>query len=468
MSTRAKTKITKQIGVGVLVFGTMVSSSRANPGDQIAKLLPIDGAAGHFFGASVAVGDSLILIGATRDSFNGINSGSAYIFDKTTRQQITKLLPIDGSETSKFGNSVDIGGLPEQPVAVVGAFLDNSAYIFDITDPANPVQAAKLTGDGTGGKFGYNLAVDGTTAIISAYWNGVNGSNSGKVYIFDISDPYNPVQRSILFPANGAADDQFGNVVRLNGFIALVGAWTSDRNGTDSGSVYLFDISDLSNPVQLSELVPADGSAGDLFGNSVAISTLSGNQIAVVGCLKDDDFGGDSGSIYRFDISDPANPHQIDKIYPNDPEPGNWFGVTVAMSNTRIIVGSNFDNDNGIHSGSAYVFDSTTGTQVAKILPVDGAAADQFGTALAISGDTAIVSNVMDDDMGTDSGSAYLFTTAPCLADLTGDGELDFFDVSVFLTFFSLNHPDADWNSDGLFDFFDVIAFLADYSAGCP
>ncbi len=55
-----------------------------------------------------------------------------------------------------------------------------------------------------------------------------------------------------------------------------------------------------------------------------------------------------------------------------------------------------------------------------------------------------------------------------CPADLTGDGELDFFDVSAFLSAFNANDPAADFTGDGNFDFFDVSAFLSAFNAGCP
>lgn len=55
-----------------------------------------------------------------------------------------------------------------------------------------------------------------------------------------------------------------------------------------------------------------------------------------------------------------------------------------------------------------------------------------------------------------------------CLADLNGDGELDFFDVSAFLSLFGDGDLAADFNGDGELDFFDVSAFLAAFDAGCP
>lgn len=56
----------------------------------------------------------------------------------------------------------------------------------------------------------------------------------------------------------------------------------------------------------------------------------------------------------------------------------------------------------------------------------------------------------------------------PCLPDLTGDGELNFFDVAGFLQLFSLGLPEADWNADGALDFFDALQFLQDFAEGCP
>ena len=55
-----------------------------------------------------------------------------------------------------------------------------------------------------------------------------------------------------------------------------------------------------------------------------------------------------------------------------------------------------------------------------------------------------------------------------CPADLNGDGDLDFFDVSAFLQALTNNNPVADFTGDGMYDFFDVSAFLQQLQAGCP
>lgn len=59
-------------------------------------------------------------------------------------------------------------------------------------------------------------------------------------------------------------------------------------------------------------------------------------------------------------------------------------------------------------------------------------------------------------------------TTAPCPADLTGEGDLNFLDVSAFLQAFGMMNPVADFTGEGQFNFLDVSAFLQAFAAGCP
>lgn len=55
-----------------------------------------------------------------------------------------------------------------------------------------------------------------------------------------------------------------------------------------------------------------------------------------------------------------------------------------------------------------------------------------------------------------------------CPPDFTGDGVLDFFDVSAFVTAYGNMDPSADFTGEGQIDFFDVSAFIAAFSQGCP
>jgi hypothetical protein len=150
------------------------------------------------------------------------------------------------------------------------------------------------------------------------------------------------------------------------------------------------------------KLTASDAAVGDSFGTSVAISGTT----AIVGAWGNDDAGADSGSAYLFDFSDRNNIIET-KLNASDGAAGDNFGWSVAISGNTASVGARWDDD----SGSVYVFDTTTGQQMAKLTASDAAADDRFGGSTAISGTTAIVGANGNDDAGTDSnsGSAYLF-----------------------------------------------------------
>ena len=92
------------------------------------------------------------------------------------------------------------------------------------------------------------------------------------------------------------------------------------------------------------------------------------------------------------------------------------------MSGSRAVIGAAGDDDAGSFSGSAYVFrfSGSGWTEQAKLAASDGAASDQFGGSVAVSGATAMVGARADDDGGSNSGSAYVFTVAE--PDSDGDG----------------------------------------------
>ena len=117
----------------------------------------------------------------------------------------------------------------------------------------------------------------------------------------------------------------------------------------------------------------------------------------------------DSAAIYPVTI-DPLVARET-KLTAGDAAQFDNFGTSVAISGDTAVVGALFDVDSGISSGSAYVFQRSAGvwSQQQKLTASDAAANDQFGASVAISGDTAVVSSPGDDDAGTNSGSAYVF-----------------------------------------------------------
>lgn len=312
---------------------------------QSPKIYASDGAAGDNFGAALALSGDTAVVGARHDDDFGMDSGAAYVIDATTGAQLHKLSPSDGAADDLFGYAVGVGG---------------------------------------------------ATAIVGAYHDDDLGADSGSAYLFDVATG---AQTRKLLASDGAAGDLFGVSVAMGGSLAVVGAYGDADNGALSGSAYLFN---ASTGAQTRKLSPTGAAANEWFGYSVGIS---GNT-AIVGSPLDGDLGAGSGSAFLFDATTGA---QLRKLLPNDGSAGDNFGISVAISGNRAIVGSYFDSPNGASSGSAYLFDVTTGVQLAKLSASDGAAGDNFGASVAISGNTAIVGAPFDNPSGFGSGSAYLF-----------------------------------------------------------
>ncbi len=110
------------------------------------------------------------------------------------------------------------------------------------------------------------------------------------------------------------------------------------------------------------------------------------------------------------------------------------------------------------------------GDQLFKLLPKDGAAGDLFGRSVAISGATAIVGAFGDDDNGLSSGSAYLFDAAACAADVSGDKLVGPADLAIILGNWGPvppNDPIADLNDDGIVGPADLAIVLGNWGP-CP
>ena len=107
----------------------------------------------------------------------------------------------------------------------------------------------------------------------------------------------------------------------------------------------------------------------------------------------------------------------------DDGAASDYFGVSVSIDGDTMVIGAEGDDDKGSSSGSAYVFTRDTPgditsdwTQVAKLTAGDGAASDNFGLSVSIDGDTMVIGAYADDDKGSNSGSAYVFSkyVSPC------------------------------------------------------
>ena len=187
----------------------------------------------------------------------------------------------------------------------------------------------------------------------------------------------------------------FGLSVAIDGNTVLVGAPDWNEN---AGSAYIFN---AANGTLIHKILPNDSRSSDQFGSKVAVR----GNIAVIGDYTDTVNGPYSGSTYLFDV---ASGTQLFKLTPNDGAPGDGFGNAVAIDGTTVLVGASGRDDDGQRSGAAYLFNATTGAQIAKFRPNDGSFYESFGGSVAISGNTAIIGASNDHVKGTENGSAYL------------------------------------------------------------
>jgi hypothetical protein len=389
------------------VFAMAGTTANAQLNEEL-KLTALDAAAGDRFGNSVALTGSSAVVGAPGDFFDEFASGTAYTYNPATGQQIAVLIPNDGVPGDWFGSAVATDGF----TVIVGArgSLDNSfpgpgalpgaAHVF--FSFGIPLFTLTAIDGEPGDQFGNSVAASDGTFLVGAPGDSDDGTQSGSVYVFDGS-----TQLFKLTASDAAMFDGFGISVAISGDIAIIGAWgDSDR----AGAAYIFDVT---TGQELFKLTASDAAAGDQFGFNVAIS----GSTALVGATDNDDNGSNSGSAYVFDVT---TGQELFKLTASDAAAGDRFGSSVGIAGTKAVIGAR--GNGGV--GAAYVFDTTTGQEVTKLTASDSAAGDNFGWSVGIDGDSVIAGAISDDDAGTSSGSAYVFdlTAAPeCPGDIADD-----------------------------------------------
>ncbi len=354
------------------------------------------------FGRAVAISadGNTIVVGAIFNDDNADNSGSAFIYKwDGINWNKTQLLASDGEANNYFGNSVSVSA--DGTRVIIGAHFDS--------------EVASRAG-----------------AAYVYRWDGIDWSNESKITALD-----------------GAAFDYFGYSVSISatGERVVIGSYQDDDKGNQSGSAYIFTLNEevWEQTVKISA---SDGAVNQFFGESVSISG-NGNSI-IIGAKYDTEHGNLSGAayIYKWDGID----WNESKLAATDIAAGDNFGISVSISYNGDIalIGSHQDDNNGIDSGSAYIFNlrETIWEQTAILVATDGAAGDNFGKAVSISddGNSAIIGAPLDDDEGDDSGSAFIFTltdnswnqTSKLLATESGilDGDInDYFGESVAISY---------------------------------
>jgi parallel beta-helix repeat protein len=213
------------------------------------------------------------------------------------------------------------------------------------------------------------------------------------------------MERQKLVPPGGEWFDAYGVGVHISGDYLIVGSPGDIFLGFETGAAYIYKRG-LWDWYYKQMLLASDKGVYDSFGISVGMD----GEYAIIGAFGDDDLGAASGSAYIFGLEDTQWIQQT-KLRASDGAAGDEFGKTVSISGDFAIVGCPFHDDGVSDSGAAYVYkrEDTGWVEQAKLTASDRAAGDWFGWSVSLSGRYAIVGSRMDDDHGSGSGSAYIF-----------------------------------------------------------
>lgn len=326
--------------------------------------------------------------------------------------EVEKLRASDASD--RFGTSVAISG----EAAVVGADGNGdygpgsgAAYVFERQEGAWGEVQKLLASDGVAvDSFGESVGISGEIVVVGARNHSDNGPRSGAAYVFERDAEGVWVEVQELLASDGASEDEFGRSVAVSGETVVVGAWEHGDNGSRSGAAYVFERDAAGVWSEVRELLASDGASDDFFGWSVAVS----GETVVVGALNNDD--NDSGSVYVFQRDGDGAWVEVQELLSSDGRRGDDFGKAVAISGETLIVGARLGDDNGGPDvGSAYVFERDAEgvwVEVQELHASDGVSADLFGESVAVSGETVVVGAYFHDPHdgnGVVAGSAYVF-----------------------------------------------------------
>ncbi|MCE2507455.1 MAG: tandem-95 repeat protein, partial [Nitrosopumilaceae archaeon] len=385
------------------------------------------------FGYSVSSLNNGVIVGAPlHDVGSDIDAGAVYVYDSSGTLQFPVLQNPEPSPYDKFGISVAANtnrifvGAPAHDVVTLNLAEPNSmTQAFD---------SFVVSSDGTSATTDLNLIANVTSDTIEI----IDYSTGDTISNISHFTSYNPETLS--------SSDTLDAFALSDGIVP-----TDDNDFADVGIPPTLTLNHTANTMSLT-----DGITGITFTSSAIPETqndliLFYNEITqtsyvydgITGVLVLTEFG-NAGAVYVYDGT--TGTHITPPINNPNPASNDNFGISVGtMSNGNLIVGVPGDDENGSSSGSAYVFDGTTKSQLFYIVnpTVGGGASDDFGTAVSSAGNYIIIG--APDDSGINnsgpsrSGAIYLYdgitgtqkAYLPAATHAAGVGSSDDFGESV-------------------------------------
>ena len=443
----ADTNASDQFGYDVAVHGDTVVVSAAGKNDgahpngavyvfgrdqggadfwgQVTALQPV-GILSHTYGEAVDVWGNTIVVGNREEHGNDSNSGAAYVFERNQGGvdnwgQVARLLPSDTTGGPKMGAAVAIHGDLIAAGAPAG-FPKGVVYLFERhaggSNSWGEIAAVSASDPERDNGYGEAVALHGDRLLVGASGNDTIAGNAGALYVYrrDEGGPGAFGEIAKHTAADEESLDQLGNAVALHGDLALAGVRLDDTaSGSNAGSVRLFGIGggDL---IQTGSLAGSHGSAG--YHYRVAID---GDTIL----LGDPDARRDSGSgmgrayVLRRRLQSGLWTLVTELSLPGvDEAAAERFGHAVAIDGDTAVVGDPRSDIWFTDAGVGYVYQRNHGgtnawglvTRLQETGDFEGEAGDQLGDAAAISGDVIVLGAPGDDTAaGIDGGSVSVF-----------------------------------------------------------
>jgi hypothetical protein len=387
-------------GRSIAAVGVLLGALAAHAGtyELAQSVLDPSPASSDFFGCAVAPLGNDLIVGARFDDADAVDAGVAYLIDGTTGQvRATYASPSPavgiqfGAVVAALGGWVAVGA----PHVAGNGPHAGAVYVFDAASGAH-LRTFTNPSPEAGQLFGSSLGAAGFGLLAGTPLYDGQAPGSGAVYLFDGAG--GELLRAFRNP-NPDDYDLFGQAIAAVGSNVLIGAPFDDSAAPNGGAVHFFDPA-LRTPLRT--FTSPHPRPGDFFGAALA----SVGSWIFVGAPFDDSAGADVGAVYMFDAYTGA----LLRMF-TDPS-GNVdgrFGTAVAAVGERVLIGAPFADMTASDTGTAYLFDATTGALLETFDNPTPATGDQFGAAVAILPGRVAVASWLDDAAAPDAGAVYIF-----------------------------------------------------------
>ncbi len=368
-----------------------------------------------------------------------VHQGSIYAIDTANNA----LHVIDGSPGSTHSvlSTISFGSVMANDIA----FADDSAFmmsrsgemvsVIDISDPsaATIVGSWDASAPTLNSDVGLALKAEGSLLYTSP--------TLGAFTIHDVSNPLSPVFVSETMLSN----DQITDFDVQDGIVI---AYSSYFHGGELGTIHAFDCTSPASPVVM---------PGGRFNFGVKAIKRVNDHVLSIRQIELGSFDPPFASFQSQSLLDDSSSEimfQSNELF--SAYGGSLSPDMLIKGHFAVVPSSNL-------IPSLTFFDISNPT-----LPI-------LSGSLAMPNSSGSISVASDGDLlySVSGWNASLgiydisSCSAACIADLTGDSVLDFFDVSAFLDAFAAQDPIADFTDDGIYDFFDVSDFLDAFAKGC-